>query len=149
MRIPRFRVRTLMITVAVVAVTVASTIQVVRLWRLSAWYAAEANQAAFWEMTARGRAQADQWAEESHLDGLRFAREELAKPMYRGPERKEFMADPLLRLAEYHESEARGSAERAAAENRVVEYWHARRARYRRAARYPWLPVPSDPPEPK
>jgi len=148
MRFPRVRVRTLMIAVAALSVILASTIQIVRLWRLSEWYAAEANQAKFWEMTARQRAQGAKWAEESHRNYLHSTREELAKPIYREPEHKEFLADPLLRLAEYHETVARDSAERAAAQDRVVEYWHARQGRYRRAARYPWLPVPPDPPEP-
>lgn len=137
-----------MVAVAVLAIIIASTIQVVRLWRLSAWYAEEANQAAFREETARQRAQAAKWTEESHLKYLHSAREELAKPMYQGPEWKETLAGPDPFAAKYFESVVRESAERAAAQDRLVEYWHARQGRYRGAARRPWLPVPPEPPEP-
>src|SRR5262249_43746335 len=130
------------------AIILASAIQFVRLWRLSAWYSAEANQAAFWETTAWQRAQAEKWSKEMHLNAWRSAREEMAKPMYRGPEWKESLSGPEPFGAKYHESEARDSAERAAAHDRLVEYWHARQGRYRRAARRPWLPVLPDPPEP-
>src|SRR5689334_9681352 len=106
MRFPKMTTRGWMVAVAALAVILASTMQVVRLWRLSAWYAAEANQAAFWEMTARQRAQGAKWAEEMHRNNLRLAREELAKPMYQRPEYQQFGRGPILRLAEYHESEA-------------------------------------------
>ena len=86
MRFPRMTTRRWMVAVAVLAIILASTIQVVRLWRLSAWYAEEANQAVFWEETARQRAQSAKWSEESHLKYLHSAREESAKPMYQGPE---------------------------------------------------------------
>ena len=138
--------RRLMIGVAIVAVTLGLGIQTLRLRRRQSVYEAEAAQAAFREASAQQQVQVGEWLEKTHLENVRMGREELAKPMHRGPQRNEG-PDPLN--INFHEKEARDAAKRVADQKKVVSYWRARMERYRRAANSPWRPVDPDPPEPK
>jgi len=47
------------------------------------------------------------------------------------------------------EAARRSHHEAMARHSRFAEYYSDLATRYRRAARYPWLPVPPDPPEPR
>lgn len=53
------------------------------------------------------------------------------------------------RLASYHNALSLGLHFQSPAESRRTDHHAALRAKYKRAARYPWLPVSPDPPEPK
>lgn len=124
MRMPRFRIRTLMIAVAVVAVLTACAAGAWRLNRLSRYY--------------RSQAAILSHAEKRATEGLKDQEEELASIAKR---------DPLARakLKDF-EDVARHCAGQYAA---LAEHAAALKLKYERAARYPWLPVEPDPPEPE
>jgi hypothetical protein len=108
MRLPRIRLRTLMIAVAAIGLSIGGTIEAVRLVRLSRSYSDRAASHAAYD---RGwRAMADEYGAD-----------------YRLPT---------------HDA-------RTISLREVTDFHVKLRLKYERAARYPWLPVEPDPPEPE
>ena len=134
MPLPRFRLRTLMIVVAVVGVAVTG----VRLRERSLAYGRQADRhTQVAEMSRRLRLdiEADLAEKPASIDAERepapHRRANTIKSgLLRGPG-----VDPVLTIA--RDAEGWGAVER---------YHAALAAKYRRAARYPWLPVVPDPP---
>jgi hypothetical protein len=122
MRLPRFRLRTLMVAVAVIALAVGSLRGHARLKRHSEWYS--------------GRA-------------VFFARRGL-------PYRRNLALTPAeweAKVIEYRRANEgawfkMGAGPSPAECRRLLPYYESLRRKYERAARYPWLPVGADPPEP-
>lgn len=125
MRMPRFRIRTLMIAVGVVALMAAGGIESRRLYRLSSYYRSQAatakraqmyrtSECVRWEMRVKER---QAWVDRSHGEV--------------GP-------DSFVRRAIAIRDKV----------SRQVDYWKNLKSKYERAARYPWIPVEPDPPEP-
>ena len=119
MPVPRFRLRTLMIAVAVAGMMLGVGLEVDRLWGVSA---ARSRSAVFCRLSgAMARHHARSY-------------DKLAKEW----------------RTEHRTREAIAVLERKAASlRRDAAYWALKRSNYERAARYPWLPVPPDPPMPK
>jgi hypothetical protein len=137
---PQFRLRTLLVAVAVAGVAVAGG----AMWR---------RGESFRRGAARHSEQQAEWAEDaSSKDVLaercgNYAR--LARPGYNAGlpagwdqrTAESHSADEWDRMADEARASAAHSARRAAYHSRL-------RSKYERAARYPWLPVAPDPPEP-
>jgi hypothetical protein len=118
MRPPRFRLRTLLVAVAVAAVMLGVIVPMVRLRaRYSERAAGHGGSAQFYLEHARA---ADQGHGGCMKIGARGSIQEI-KAAYRR------VAPKYRRIADYHSLMAR---------------------KYERASRYPWLPVPPDPPPP-
>jgi len=111
-----------MIAVAVVALMVASGVEMRRLYRLSSYYR---NQA-----TVAKRAQ-------------KYRIGELVRAERRVKERQAWVADGSARPGTVRTSIAIRDQI-----SRQIDYWRNLKSKYERAARYPWLPVDPDPPEP-
>lgn len=133
MRLPRFRVRTLMLAVAVVALLVAGISAGLRLHRLSGYYRAKAVDAGL-----RG-----------YIESAPGAQWEWMVREYE-KDRKIFENSKLpVELREEHE---RGLIEARVYRDRyrnVAKHYERLRLKYERAARRPWLPIEPDPPAPK
>ena len=125
MRLPRFTTRRLMVLVAVVAIAFGGRSHVARWRELAAQYevTAEMHDPEDWRPTAD--MSPAQWAaycqavDDANRKGLGM----MGRTYVYGP----------------NPAHAR----------RLVDYHNRLRAKYRRAARYPWLPVTSDPPCPE
>lgn len=137
MRLPRFRIRTMMIAVAVVAV----------LWVL-------VRSAASWLLLAPSyQAHADLHAreyatyEQAKLNAVRQAEEARSDP--EGYRKKYLLisGDPDDSAAKKDLAEAWMSLARSS--EPWIRYHGAMAQKYRRLARYPWLTVEPDPPLPK
>lgn len=128
MRIPRFRIRTMMVVVAIVAVLIGSSIQIRRLRGRSSYYNQRWVQA-----QNEGRAlRATSAPFVQLLRNIESQRDE------------EFPADEK----ELRERAARDLRVEVSARTKLIEHFDRLEAKYRRAARYPWFPVASDPPTP-
>jgi hypothetical protein len=138
MSLHRFRIRTLMIAVSLCALA----IETYRLKRLSDDYRAKADSAGVREGAYR-----QIYALEIKTVDWAAARIKDEEPLPPGgpPElRKEIEAARLLLHNGYAEVEAD-----AELDGKLASYYQQLRLKFERAARYPWLTVPPDPPEPK
>lgn len=132
MPIPRFRVRTLMIAVAVVGLIGAAT---GRFWQLRTLYSRRAAMHASKELWANttGRwtriTAPIQFSDESDRDGV-------------------WVPPPPRSPAEVRLEDERIEQQMRAADREC--HYHAKmQKKYEYAAAHPWLPVPPDPPEPE
>jgi hypothetical protein len=145
MRIPRvrFTVRWLMVAVAVAAVLFAGVIavQTPRWRRLSRAFASRANLLLWKEKVSRSQVV---WFEAEASSSRERATE------------IRLMGAEMYDDARAFQEPARGFEENASRSDRVARkeqgraaYFAALARKYHRAARYPFLPVPPDPPEPE
>jgi hypothetical protein len=138
MRLPRFRIRRLMIAVSLCALA----IETYRLKRLSDDYRAKASSAG-----TREGAYRQIYALEITTVESAAARIKDEEPLPPGgpPELpKEIEAARLLLHNDYSEQEAD-----AELDGKLASYYQQLRLKFERASRYPWLPVAPDPPMPK
>jgi hypothetical protein len=130
MRFPRFRLRTLMIAVAVIAVVIPPGIEAQRLGQVS-------SRRQLLAAMCKGRE-----------DSLRSDAQRHATML--AAEEAQFAAAPmsaaLRELRSQYIKERRGEREEL---NRKLDDAAALTRKYERAARYPWLPVAPDPPGPR
>ncbi len=140
MRVPRFRftMRWLLVAVAIVALVCGAEALRRRrsiyrreqsAWsRLKNWAARDVERYDRWEeQSLRGMREMQALYERfRELDGARRARDESRRQSEEA--------------AEYHG--------RAVRERALIQYYSRMEAKYERAARYPWLPVTPDPPDP-
>jgi hypothetical protein len=137
----RFTVRALMIAVAVAALVILAE----RWRRLAAEYSAAASRFA-----------AAEASESDRLDGLRSVLEATRTDLDRSRAQHE-QTDPVglyeKRVREaaitHYESKEKDLMSELAKSVALRSRYIETRRRYERAARYPWLPVAPDPPEPK
>ena len=122
MRLPRVRLRTLMFAVAVAALGLAISFEVSRLRELRRRYQIYARHHAL-----RRASEQQEWT--SRLAALR-----------------KLKGVRIPHLVETQEEYSRWLDERAGYHEARIRYHERLRLRYERAARYPWLPVPPDPP---
>jgi hypothetical protein len=128
MRIPRFRVRTLGIAVAVIAFAFASGLEAQRLWRASQFYQAKAQWAGYWEWR-------HQWeATSADKKALNVVSALKAGPVKLSPKELQSIAEPLIR-------DLSGERDRHAA---AADHFNRLKQKYNRAARYPWRSVEPD-----
>ena len=145
MRLPRFRIRTMMVVVAAIALVAAAGVESRRLYGLSRRYRARATE----------YSRIEKWAREFAKDGaervvaasghVHDTEEFLKKGAQRGRRMQELISESLELEKEYERLCRQG-----------LQKWTARgqhaaslKDKYERAARYPWLPVEPDPPEPE
>jgi hypothetical protein len=137
-RLPRLRftIRWMMVVVAIVALALGSTLWGLKMRRLARSYALRASMSKQLESKHRGL--------EARVTGavqeIEELQQEIGEP---GPVREEpsFAAiglDQMRLISEY-----------AAHSRRLADHHATLRRKYERAARYPWLPVDPDPPEPE
>ncbi len=147
MRWPRFRLRTLLVLVVLAGVSVGGYV----LWRRSAEYRKRASDMEVQEI-AMGEL-ADSMSKRARATGLDADRIES------GPDNDDFIVTyshtPMVHkttmaavLADMREQVSHNlySATRYVRHRR---HYASLKKKYRRAARYPWLPVAPDPPEPE
>ena len=158
---PRFTLRWLMVAVAVVAIAAfiesrrRERIATAKATILAVEYRERARDAGSYEyiMAAAVRASEANEAEienviaeyERELIGFQASRK-AANWKWRGDDEKDRMIRDQLRL--FRDSKAK-NASSAIRYRMKRDYYAATRAKYERAARYPWLPVAPDPPEPE
>ena len=133
---PRFRLRTLMVAVAVVGLGIAAERLRERSRRFAEFARNNASQAASCDRTGR---EAEAMAA-ALLAGL-------IKPPPRvldALKRDLKTGDDSVAAARWAGMQRQGAARMA----RYVAYYSALQRKYERAARHPWLPVPPDPPRP-
>lgn len=161
---PRFRIRTLMVVVAVVALVLFSAVEARRLYRLRKEYQRKVFMHRTLEEVFRGsasiirtaaakaedravrirRGEVDEYQKVSDRirAELKLEREDLSEFVKRNPETANTWAVSFEKFAK----EERASADH---EGVKADYHACLREKYERAARYPWLPVEPDPPEPE
>jgi hypothetical protein len=147
----------MMMVVAVVALTIWCGIEVQRLFRFSNYYRMKESRAAATEQHWRQEAIA--YASEAARNEEIAANLEQGKPtgdeqvdtrllpaILKGPaeSRKEYLKD-LVRNYQERARRLRRSERFAVA---MTNYWNGLRRKRERAARYPWLSVEPDPPQP-
>ena len=126
MRLPRLKIRTLMILVALVAVLIGAGVEGTRLWWVSVSYRAEASAASNFEKFSRQllltkESSFMRYSEAMALDYWEEAERELSHYLNCGP---------------------------TALIVKNINYYHFLRVKYERAASHPWEYVAPDPPEP-
>lgn len=132
MRLPRFRIRTTMIVVAVVALFVWVGIEVPRRERLSQYYRAKATAVSKSEGMYRSLSRALDWSKRIEDATSRHAARN-GKLTESGAE--DIQAAAVARTEDFLAPK--------------IEYFARLKQKYEHAARYPWLSVEPDPPEPK
>jgi hypothetical protein len=151
-----------MIAVAVVGVVIPIGREAVRLQRLSRYYRQKATESTRLETSFRNfaaRRARSSMKERLHAESLRkgslpddyFPGSKDGMPTLDEPSaftRKEIM-DLYRGFADVEEQAARREGEAEANHTRRADYYARSARKYERAARYPWLPVPPDPPAPE
>lgn len=149
MRRPRFRIRTLMIAVAVVAIMVGAGIGGNRFYDSSKFYRSKAVWAGNLEKSSRDAAFAHTLSFGIHGEhATKAIRRRLEWAIEEYPDTIDLIDALLDQLAEENEAELR-IHEDAQLFTRKAEHFANLKQKYERAARYPWLPVAPDPPEPE
>lgn len=131
MLLPRFRIRTLMIAVAVVGLVAWGGIEVRRLGRLSSDYRRRASSAALVR---------------SALLKIHTAAEKLAPVVQETLESTKRYDPDEVPAIEQRLAGIISDRDKSAVE---IDYWSNLQTKYEHAARYPWLPLEPDPPAPK
>ena len=137
MRLPRFRLRTLMILVMLAGVGVGGLV----FWRRAAEYRRFAEQ---WGPLERLSEESLQIAV-SRFEATKVRRERVLKLVASEPEYGRHLSEYNLVLMD----EAKLAADSAERARTDLTYVRSMRLKYDRAARYPFLPVAADPPEPE
>ncbi|WP_435020113.1 hypothetical protein TA3x_001654 [Tundrisphaera sp. TA3] len=127
---PRITVRRLMILVAAVAILLGARAEVARLRRMSRDYYVEAMLFGMQEQIAQANAGRTREAWLAEVREIERANGEGGMRM--GRRNFDLFPPPP-----------------PAVEKQSAEYYGKMRAKYERASRYPWLPLPPDPPEPR
>jgi hypothetical protein len=163
MPLPRFRIRTLMIAVAVVGVTLVIAPEASRLWRLSGLYRNRASDFASSEKQVRGIARRFEALAQKALVQAKTYRSGRV-PDDEDPDTKKTLQDfreamktmdatsaedPLDVGAGLMDEAVEQYTEEVKNCDMAATYFGNMRRKYERAARYPWLSVPPDPPQPK
>jgi hypothetical protein len=161
MKLPRFRLRTLMIVVAIIAIAAYGDV----LRRRRAEYLRRAAALAMPEQASRGARDSNKkmltefkekfeqrkdW-ERRNVDQLkRMAEDDLLSSETQAKWRDlQRMAEQSLGESEQRQDELTSSVNAEIARwSRSYDHFSALRRKYERAARYPWLPVSPDPPDP-
>jgi len=143
--LPRFRIRTLMIAVAAVGGAAAGIVEYQRLTAVSRSYRARAATCAgeaslCLRVAARAKSSATVSTYFHRASDVRSGNHEDYDRTVDPKEREE--------AAAANEKLAQHMVSFAALRDARAQYYSDLAAKYRRAARYPWLPVPPDPPEP-
>lgn len=139
MRLPRFRVRTMMLVVVVAGIAIGGYATVRRKHVLLARANVFASRAEERRRHARElelRIHALATVEEQDRQALRTARSDVERAWQL--DALQWTKDELAPLRKEYESESQ-----------IAAYYDSLNAKYREAALRPWLPVEPDPPEPK
>jgi hypothetical protein len=146
MRLPRFRVRALLILVALAGISAGGIV----LWGRSVEYVRRAESADSHEKSCDNLAK--RWFAVGP-DNLNLSRGYDYGILPPHPDDSQRVAELLAKLPPPSPEELKAfldSARRTGASSeRRRDYYAALRRKYCRAARYPWLPVSPDPPEPE
>jgi len=140
MRRPRFRPRLwmLMALIAILAVGWSLTVRIVDLRERSLSHREAADGHRTLEAEARKTAvREDGWAKEVRVKASKYGPTTIAPSTTVGAP-----AHTWAYWVDFHENNA-------AKQHRIADFHAAMRAKYERLARYPWLPVAPDPPEPE
>jgi outer membrane murein-binding lipoprotein Lpp len=153
MRIPKFRIRTMMVAIIVVGLLVSGGIESRRLYRLSRDYQKRAARLADTEQEFRLNRKRDrdsfrQLLLQSRPDEREFKRLSDASIHRTLSPTEQSSLEKLKGVVRDLEVTAEELQSRIEWLDTLIAYCEPLKLKYQRAARYPWLPIDPDPPEP-